>query len=101
MIICDDRLKKSQNGRPLENESYQLFKTDICGFCARVQKFMGQRSINIELRDIMRDNLAHQELLEGGGKAVVPCLRITSGDRVDWLYESMDIIRYLDERFSN
>ena len=28
------------------------------------------------------------------------CLRIKNGDSVDWLYESMDIIRYLDERFS-
>ena len=61
---------------------------------------MAMRSINIELRDIMNDELARQELLQGGGKAVVPCLRIKSGDSVDWLYESMDIIRYLDERFS-
>ena len=48
----------------------------------------------------MNDELARQELLQGGGKAVVPCLRIKNGDSVDWLYESMDIIRYLDERFS-
>ena len=61
---------------------------------------MALRSINIELRDIMNDELARQELLQGGGKAVVPCLRIKSSDSVDWLYESMDIIRYLDERFS-
>ena len=61
---------------------------------------MAMRSINIELRDIMNDELARQELLQGGGKAVVPCLRIKNGDSVDWLYESMDIIRYLDERFS-
>ena len=59
-----------------------------------------RRSINIELRDIMNDERARQELLQGGGKAVVPCLRIKNGDSVDWLYESMDIIRYLDERFS-
>jgi len=49
----------------------------------------------------MNDELARQELLEGGGKAVVPCLKIKNGDSVDWLYESMDIIRYLDEHFSN
>ena len=61
---------------------------------------MALHSINIELRDIMNDELARQELLQGGGKAVVPCLRIKNGDSVDWLYESMDIIRYLDERFS-
>ena len=61
---------------------------------------MALRSIKIELRDIMTDELARQELLQGGGKAVVPCLRIKNGDSVDWLYESMDIIRYLDERFS-
>ena len=39
------------------------------------------------------------ELIAGGGKKQVPCLRI-SQDNADtvWLYESDDIIRYLKNR---
>lgn len=36
------------------------------------------------------------ELTSGGGKFQVPCLRIESADgKVRWMYESIDIIRYL------
>ena len=36
------------------------------------------------------------DLIAGGGKSQVPCLRIEDekGD-VSWMYESLDIIRYL------
>ena len=36
------------------------------------------------------------DLIAGGGKSQVPCLRIEdeNGD-VHWMYESIDIIRYL------
>jgi len=38
-----------------------------------------------------RDNL-----IDGGGKSQVPCLRIESEDgAVQWMYESRDIINYL------
>ena len=39
-----------------------------------------------------------QELISGGGKSQVPCLRIqnTEGE-VSWLYESDDIIDYMSE----
>ena len=48
------------------------------------------------LRDINRDQEAYRELLAGGGKGMVPCLRIESGDgAVSWMYESMDIMGYL------
>jgi glutathione S-transferase len=36
--------------------------------------------------------------VQGGGRATVPCLKIRRGDEVEWLYESRDIIDYLDRR---
>ena len=42
---------------------------------------------------------ASRELLEGGGKTSVPCLRIQRGTQVQWLYESLGIIEYLKSRF--
>ena len=47
----------------------------------------------------MMDRDAFVELIRGGGSPTVPCLRIedSSGD-VRWLYESLDIIKFLKER---
>ena len=77
-------------------ESYQLFTSDTGGFCARVRQFLQQRGMSMEFRDTLRDPAAFKELLQGGGRGTVPCLRIQRGDEVEWLYESMDIISYLD-----
>jgi len=36
------------------------------------------------------------DLIAGGGKGQVPCLRIEhENGSVEWMYESVDIIRYL------
>ena len=41
------------------------------------------------------------ELIRGGGKSQVPCLRIDHpGGTTQWMYESTDIIAYLRRRFA-
>jgi len=77
------------------SESYQLFKTDLCGFCYRVRGFMDDHGIEVPLRDVNTDAEAFRELLQATGRTTVPCLRIERGDEVQWMFESMDIIRYL------
>ena len=77
-------------------EQYQLFKTDTCGFCYRVGSFLQEKNIQVPVRDINQDQEAFRELLAGGGRSMVPCLRIESSDGgVSWMYESMDIMNYL------
>ncbi|SLJ83579.1 glutathione S-transferase N-terminal domain-containing protein [Psychrobacter sp. DAB_AL43B] len=39
------------------------------------------------------------ELAENGGRVKVPCLRIEENGEVQWMYESNDIIAYLQQRF--
>ena len=79
------------------SEQYVLYKQDWCFFCRRVRAFLADAGIEIPMRDTMRDREADRELREGGGRGTVPCLRITSEDgEVRWLYESRDIIEYLD-----
>lgn len=53
-----------------------------------------RKDLNIELRSTSdRQNAA--DLMKGGGKTQVPCLRIDDGSgNVQWMYESNDIIRY-------
>ena len=77
-------------------ETYQLFQYDACPFCYRVRRFLDSTGIEVELRDTLHDPSAYAELLHGGGRGTVPCLRIARGDDVRWLYESADIIEYLD-----
>lgn len=77
-----------------------LYHFQACPFCRKVRRDIGLLGLRIEERDIKRERARHDELVAGGGKKQVPCLRIEEGDgRVRWLYESRDITRYLRDRF--
>jgi glutaredoxin 2 len=76
-------------------ESYQLFQYASCPFCMRVRAYMQDAGLDIPLRDTLSDPAARQELIAGGGRATVPCLRIETDSGVRWLYESVDIVAYL------
>jgi glutathione S-transferase len=61
---------------------------------------MKRQSLTIATRDVKRSVTAREQLLAGGGNLKVHCLRIEDVQgQVEWMYESSDIIRYLDERF--
>lgn len=80
-------------------ETLALYHTESCWFCARVRQIVRDLGITLEMRNIDQTSF-RQELLSGGGKAQVPCLRIQYPDRtVKWLYESADIAAYLAQRF--
>ena len=78
-----------------------LYQYKACPFCVKVRRQMKRQSLNIETRDTKRSDNAKQELLAGGGLLKVPCLRIEDGQgKVQWMYESTDIISYLSGRFT-
>lgn len=61
---------------------------------------MKRQSLTIETRDVKRSESARKELLSGGGDLKVPCLRIEDDQgQAEWVYESSDIINYLERRF--
>lgn len=74
---------------------YSLYYYDTCPFCMRVLMALREISVEVELRNIMQDAAHRNDLIQGGGKSTVPCLRLDQGDDTQWMYESMDIIRYL------
>ena len=50
------------------------------------------------MRNTVMDISAYRELVTGGGRATVPCLRIERDDgQVEWLYESLDIVHFIDD----
>jgi len=77
-------------------QSMALYHFDGCPYCAMTRQAIGQLGLDIEQRNIQRDNQHRSDLIQGGGKKQVPCLRIKheNGD-VQWLYESGDIINFL------
>lgn len=51
------------------------------------------------MKNILSNVEFKTELISGGGKKQVPCLRIeTENNEARWLYESADIIRYLRQK---
>jgi len=83
-----------------ETSRLTLYHFEVCPFCRRVRAAIERLALNIELRDTRRDPGAYRELLEGGGRTMVPCLRIDHGHgQVEWMYESTDIVAYLNRRF--
>jgi glutaredoxin len=72
-----------------------LYQFRGCPFCVKVRRELFRLNLNLELRDIKKHPSYKDELLAGGGKTMVPCLRIESEDGVEWLYESSDINAYL------
>lgn len=78
-----------------------LYQFRTCPFCIKVRQEMRRLSLDIELRDAKNDPQHRAALLQGGGAVKVPCLRITDAQgNSQWMYESGDIIRYLQQRFS-
>jgi len=77
-----------------------LYQYKACPFCVKVRRTMKRNTLDIETRDAKRCDNARDELVEGGGKLKVPCLRIEEDGKVSWMYESSDIINYLEDRFA-
>jgi len=78
-----------------------LYQFAACPFCVKVRRVMKRLSLRIETRDAKNDQRCRQELLDGGGRYQVPCLKIVEEDgNVRWLYESGAIARYLEQRFA-
>ena len=75
-----------------------LYQFDRCPYCSKVRRALHGLNVQVELKDAKTDAIG-EELVKEGGKLQVPCLRITEDDGVRWMYESADIITYLQKYF--
>lgn len=77
-----------------------MYQFLTCPFCIKTRRAIKRLSLNIEKRDALKHKPSRTELLDGGGQIKVPCLQITDAEgNVEWMYESDEIIRYLQESF--
>lgn len=74
-------------------KDYILYVGTICPFCKKVENFLNEENIELEIINIEKDRNAMQKLIEEGGKRQVPCLYHDG----EYLYESDDIIEFLKE----
>lgn len=84
-----------------QTKKFILYQFKTCPFCIKVKRNNKRLSLNIETRDAQHNPEHREELLKGGGQVKVPCLRIINDDGKDeWMYESDQIMKYLQDRFA-
>ncbi len=81
-------------------QSLSLYQFYACPFCVKVRREIARLGLNIELRDAQTGPY-REELAREGGRVMAPCLRIEDAGQVQWMYESSDIISYLNGRFGS
>ena len=102
VITRGSKLKRTvQAQQQVEAElgNLSLFQFFACPFCIKTRRAMYKLNLPIVKRDASQGSTFREELLQGGGKIQTPCLRIEKDGAIEWLYESSEIISYLEKRF--
>ena len=94
------REKIDQDKVDIQTKSLTIYQFEACPFCVKVRRFIRKNSLKIELKDAKNNENFKSELVNEGGKHKVPCLRIEKmSSKVEWLYESTEIIKFLKKEF--
>lgn len=101
-IPVGNKIKRSSEDQACVDktiESFSLYQFYACPFCLKTRRALKRMGLNIQTQDATK-NPARADLLAGGSEVKVPCLRIENKGKVTWMYESSEIIAYLEQRFS-
>lgn len=93
-----DPAKQAEVEAELKNLS--IYQFTACPFCVKTRRAVHKLNLPIAYVGAEEGKAGRQELLAGGGKIQVPCLRIQENGEDVWLYESGDVIEYLSKRFA-
>jgi glutaredoxin len=102
-IFLPVKIIRPEKEQLLVNEkakNISLYEYYACPFCMRVRHTINKLNIPIEYRDILRNSDYRINLLSEGGTTQVPCLRIEENGKTSWMYESREIIDYLERHFA-
>ena len=83
----------------LETKTLKLYQFYACPFCVKTRRAIKRLNLKVETRNAQAAGEFRKELELSGGKIKVPCLKVEGAGEASWIYESNDIIKYLDERF--
>ncbi|GAA0225971.1 glutathione S-transferase N-terminal domain-containing protein [Marinomonas primoryensis] len=103
LVTRGPKLKRTpEKQKQINNElkHLSLYQFYACPFCIKTRRAMHKLNLPIEKRSASEGSPHRAALLAGGGQIKVPCLRIEQEGKVEWLYESSEIIRYLKTHFA-
>ncbi len=94
--------QKQEELQSQESHDLILYQITTCPYCIRVRRKIDRLGLEIKMVDVYREPERRRELIREGGDSMVPCLKIRSEQgEVTWMYESADIVNYLDGRFGS
>ena len=93
---------RTASGRTESNDRFvKTVSISAMSLLRQNRRTIRRLGLNIELRDARGDAQWRSELIQQGGRHQVPCLRLLQDDGSSrWLYESKEIIRYLERHYS-
>lgn len=104
-IFSPRKIKRTGQAQQIANEkaaNMSLYQYFACPFCIKTRRTVRRLNIPLEYRDAQIRGSEHRNTLEReGGQIKVPCLRIDENGTTTWLYESNDIIAYLNQAFDS
>ena len=75
---------------------YALYYYDMCPFCQRVLRALPNVNVQVEKRNVLKDQQHRKHQQKETGRTTVPCLLIKDDNgKENWMFESADIINYL------
>jgi len=102
IITRGRKLKRlPQEQQQVENavQELTLYQFFACPFCIKTRRAIYKMNLPIRKCSVSNGSPYRDELTQGGGKVKAPCLRIKTPEKDIWLYESSEIIKYLQQRF--
>lgn len=97
-----ERSPQEQAEADRETAGLAVYEFAACPYCIKLRRAIARLNLKVPSRDTRLDPSARAELVAGGGKHQVPCLRIPGENgAAQWMYESDDIIDYLESRFGS
>jgi glutaredoxin len=94
------RSVEAQSAAQNEADKLSLYQFYACPFCIKTRRTIHALNIKIAYKDASNNADYREELLTQGGEIKVPCLKIEKDGKTEWMYESSEIISYLNKRFA-
>jgi glutaredoxin len=82
------------------SKQWALYQFEACPFCLKVRRAAKRMNLNLVTKDAHGDSKIRDELVREGGQYQTPCLRIENAGKARWLYESSEIIAYLERELA-
>lgn len=78
----------------------ELFQFEQCPYCQKVREKLTELDLDYICRNVPKGSGTRELLKDLGGKEQVPFLVDTTGGETTKMYESDDIVDYLEENYS-